>query len=507
MKVIATLTALCILLACSACDAQINQQSTADAPPTSPAIITSADSEVYTPSPNTLFDAPNAADVVFPYPLATKRAPNTYLFVNGESIDLSSTPVIENDEVVISQQDAKRIFGDKVKLESGQISLNKLADKLDMTTKIYRHQDIYIAVYDSVELYRAYKDEKYGFINSKGDWVIEPQYFLAGDFSDGLASVSIGDYSSWDELYINKKNEVVLKFDCAWSTSFSECLMQQARKDPATGFSHVDYYDMTGNNRSNLDVEYAFGEYFPSAFKNGHVFVPDLGIYINSDGKALFPKFFVYGNYFSEGAAITGDDYGNRYFINDDGEELAKFNVKDIEFLENGEGLNFSDGLVCAKILDRSLAPYKLLDKHGENYFNETFVFATGFQDGLAYVVRENGEKGLMNKSGVIVKKLDYDILRWDNGAHLMEAEKNGRGVVVNRDLKEVEFDTSKYFLNLTGEYREEAGKDEIRILLPTDGELTAFAIDAPRYPYGYMAQDGTVVFEPVIPYGYEGGF
>ena len=55
--------------------------------------------------------------------------------------------------------------------------------------------------------------DKYGYINPKGEIVINPQFDEAGSFSEGLADVKIGG----KEGYINPKGEIVIEpqFDSA----------------------------------------------------------------------------------------------------------------------------------------------------------------------------------------------------------------------------------------------------------------------------------------------------
>ena len=54
---------------------------------------------------------------------------------------------------------------------------------------------------------------KWGFIDAKGQYVINPQFDNAGDFSEGLAAVEIGD--RWG--FIDTKGQYIVKpqFDSA----------------------------------------------------------------------------------------------------------------------------------------------------------------------------------------------------------------------------------------------------------------------------------------------------
>lgn len=66
----------------------------------------------------------------------------------------------------------------------------------------------------SIDVYPIYEDGLWGYINSKGEKIIEPRFYSASEFSEGLASVrSNGTYG-----YINLKGEFVIpeRFDIAY---------------------------------------------------------------------------------------------------------------------------------------------------------------------------------------------------------------------------------------------------------------------------------------------------
>src|SRR5690606_38660524 len=74
------------------------------------------------------------------------------------------------------------------------------------------------------------KNDKYGFIDTKGKVVIEPKYDWASSFSDGLAIVSAeGLYGA-----IDKKGKTVIPFEYQALADFQEGFATAARppKDP-----------------------------------------------------------------------------------------------------------------------------------------------------------------------------------------------------------------------------------------------------------------------------------
>jgi hypothetical protein len=56
------------------------------------------------------------------------------------------------------------------------------------------------------------KNDKYGYIDKTGKFVIPPQFFRAGDFSEGLAAVEPAN-ASWpgNLAYINQRGQIVIK--------------------------------------------------------------------------------------------------------------------------------------------------------------------------------------------------------------------------------------------------------------------------------------------------------
>lgn len=62
-------------------------------------------------------------------------------------------------------------------------------------------------------LARASKDKLSGFIDKRGEWVIPPRFEYAGDFSEGLAGVSLGE-EGWG--FIDRTGKVVIPARFAW---------------------------------------------------------------------------------------------------------------------------------------------------------------------------------------------------------------------------------------------------------------------------------------------------
>src|SRR5271167_138807 len=74
-------------------------------------------------------------------------------------------------------------------------------------------------------------DERWGYIDSSGKMVITPQYGKASDFSEGLASVCTGDCSGkptkpFSRGYIDRDGKVIIPMQFGIASNFSQGLAQ-----------------------------------------------------------------------------------------------------------------------------------------------------------------------------------------------------------------------------------------------------------------------------------------
>ena len=132
----------------------------------------------------------------------------------------------------------------------------------------------------------AKKDDKIGFIDGKGNWIVEPQYDKARAFINGLAPVLKG--KEWG--YINKSGEVVIPFQFRDAEIFSEDGLAPVKISKLWGFINTngdmvidDNYDITAGGFSIFQKNNQKGFYKGLA----RVKEKKSWVYINTKGQVL----------------------------------------------------------------------------------------------------------------------------------------------------------------------------------------------------------------------------
>ena len=96
----------------------------------------------------------------------------------------------------------------------------------------------------------ARSGKKIGFINAKGDWVIQPNYDKARAFNVGLAPVTQG--KEWG--YINEKGEKVVDFKFGDAEIFADNGLAPVKEKKLWGF-----IDKTGKLIIPMDYDISIG--------------------------------------------------------------------------------------------------------------------------------------------------------------------------------------------------------------------------------------------------------
>ncbi len=304
---------------------------------------------------------------------------------------------------------------------------------------------------DETYLYPVNNDEdKWGYINSDGDIIIDFIYDHAGFFTDGIAVVNLNN--RYGVIGLDGKTIIEPQYD--YIGNYNEGMAHVVKQEANTikhGFINKEgvafFKDFLNNNTGDFhdglavfEKELYFGyvntngdiviqpEYFMSYdFSEGLATVSnenDKHGFIDTTGKLVIPFQFDHnfdGTYLYEGfnnglaSVYTGEKFG---YINKKGEFA-------IEPVFDYAG-RFSDGV--ALVLVDGL--YGYIDQNGEFVIEPQFAYASSFINGYAYVrapgnkdYEQTGGYALINTTGDFIT--DENLIYEDGGGYTFIAEWN----------------------------------------------------------------------------------
>jgi hypothetical protein len=204
--------------------------------------------------------------------------------------------------------------------------------------------------------------QRFGYVDKNGQVVIKPEYFVADDFSEGLAAVRIEESATSKYAFIDRTGSVVIppQFDQAYS--FSEGLAAVETGFRAEGGQKVagkwGFIDKAGkfviSPRFELTLKFSEGVARASENLSAWGFIDRTG------GFVIAPKYNQAGD-FSDGLALVWQDSdGSFFYIDRTGKQVLKL---------KGGRWGFSGGLTVAGengkrvYIDRNgrtIAPYEV---------------------------------------------------------------------------------------------------------------------------------------------------
>lgn len=286
--------------------------------------------------------------------------------------------------------------------------------------------------YPTDGMIRFKQNNLYGFYDTAGRIVIEPQYRTASGFSEGLAVVLIdfdSDYAAY--RFIDKSNHIAIDADYEYAFSFSE------------GYAIVKKYDRFGmidhKGKEVLPIKYI--ELTPMV--NGHFFAVDAV----EEKAALFDKRFkqltkfVYEKItgYSEGFYLV-ERKGQKTFLDLKGKE--RFGLYD-------NANTFSEGYAMVS----KNGKYGIINSRGKTilpieYDNSGYrSMAYVFSENLA-LVEKDGKYGFVDKSGNIVIPITYSSA-YQCTEGLIPVRMGGAWGYIDKNGKQVcdyVFDVASYF-------------------------------------------------------------
>ena len=248
---------------------------------------------------------------------------------------------------------------------------------------------------------------KFGFINTKGIWVIQPKYDGCTQFREGLCAVLIN--GKWG--YIDKKGTLVIpaKYDLVFG--FYEGVSVVRVGDNSTGKYGV--IDKSGkfivspqfpaNHENHLAGD---GEYLRFVDGLCPMFDGQKWGYIDKSGKFEIPAQFFVANYFSEGLAAVGIAGEGVSFVNNKGEIKIKTNY---DYTPLTIYYYFKDGFATYRKNNGS----GLINKRGEVIVNHEKIIdiSEPSENLMSFEAYPSRKWGVMDTSGRIIIETKYEYL------------------------------------------------------------------------------------------------
>lgn len=261
-----------------------------------------------------------------------------------------------------------------------------------------------------------YEHTKWGYINAAGQMVIESAFEEAHNFSEGLALIRLnGSYG-----YINLEGRIIIEpqfgFSQPFSGGFALITLSARRLGPITFRSASKYFiDKQGNKLGNIEFDdgRSFSEGLASFSINGRSGC------IDATGQVVIPAQFEWIEDFSEGLAPVSvrDDNGERWgYIDKSGQIAIQPQYE--------EAHRFSEGLAAI----RKNGKFSYIDKSGKEIIKTEFQVVGEFSEGMANVMDSSGNHGFINKEGKIIVEPQYFPLVDDfsNGLAMVQVANRG---------------------------------------------------------------------------------
>jgi hypothetical protein len=288
----------------------------------------------------------------------------------------------ENEVVAFYSLEGQRyIIVLKKKEENWQVLLNK--KHYARSASIMRLANLYVAPM------RTLAGMKYGYIDSKGEFVIKPKFDYANDFQDnGLAVVSVNGLSG----LIDSKGEFVLKPKYDTITQFTE---GRAAALNNAGFKMIDESGRELTSKAHC---------FIGSLQDGRAVFADTAAsgkylygYLDRQGREVIPLRYESASDFKDGRAVVKIKDKQFALIDINGRMIQTYNYNFVG--------NLGDGLLAFQKDDKSKFGYIVF--RGNIAIQPQFTWALPFEGGRAVV---NTAEDYSNKFGLIDKRGSFII-------------------------------------------------------------------------------------------------
>ena len=299
---------------------------------------------------------------------------NATMYVNNTPVTLDSPACIVNDRTLVPVRAVSEAFGISVEWFSDQQAV-----ALGSDDKIYEDPMFHNG------LVKFEQDQKYGYLDKKGEIAIANQFDLASEFSNGYALVQIDEV--WYSIDTNGTIVAQIPYE-VWPTykDWYHIIVGENSNHQKIGCINTKGEILFLIECEELD---RFSEGLAGAKMNGKYG------YVNQTGEWVIEPQFDYTVSFSEGCAWVWLD-GKMGYINKEGAWIAKPQFDD--------GEPFSGGMAVVTLNDKK----GYINKAGELVIPCIYEDAIDFSEGLAGV-QINSKWGFVNQQGQLVIPAQYD--------------------------------------------------------------------------------------------------
>jgi len=262
-----------------------------------------------------------------------------------------------------------------------------------------------------------------GYINSAGEFVIEPKYAGTGSFHNGLAPAGIAGRAGSDSIgYINHEGSLVIAPRYFEAGLFAEGVaavrVLLSSHKAASEVGKMGYIDTTG------------AEVIKPAYDRAHNFSEGLAAvatsgkwgYIDHSGKwVITPRYEVAGD-FNSGVAYVSKGRGQSQIIDRSGRAVIRTGGVVLEIKDA-----IREGLVPVKMISKEHPEGKwgYANIAGRIVIDGQFDNAGAFSEGLAAAWR-GGKVGFIDHSGKFVIQPMYDDVTPDDGTAHIDGNAKG---------------------------------------------------------------------------------
>lgn len=348
----------------------------------------------------------------------------------------------------------------------------KILDEKHINSEVNRSNDSKTVSIETPDdnLYVFCENEKYGFMDSDGEIIIEPQFDIANDFCEGLAVVGkykhkdrgasgVSDYSYG---YINTLGEFVIPYKYDVADDFHEGAAVVAETNQSKRF----FIDKTGKNLfdntyqvmqkfSNgyapvsLETELLYESHFKvkkwtfidkTGNECGHdytsvdEFIDELTFVTENEvQKIINTDFETVFELYKDAEYTLKNNLGSGYFEVRKDDKLGVINSKGdiiIDCIYNN--IWYNDGIFTVR-KDGVKNKFGYVYENGDIMLEPIYNLATEFSYGVAAIEVEANNWSLINKNGeVIVKNLNYDFIQPTKGGlfRVSDYESGGIGYI-----------------------------------------------------------------------------